>query len=68
MPGRLLIIAGLTLLVIGLVMTFGLRIPFVGKLPGDFHFKRDSYSLYFPLTSSLLASLAISILIWIFKK
>jgi len=67
-PGKLLMITGLILLVAGLVFTFGPKIPFVGKLPGDFHFKRDNYSLHFPLTSCLLASLAISILIWFFKK
>jgi len=66
--GKILIIAGIVLLVAGLALTFGPKIPFLGKLPGDIQFKRDGFSFYFPLTSCILISVIISLLFWFFRK
>ncbi len=66
--GKILMIAGLILAVVGLAMTFGPKIPYLGKLPGDIHIKRENFSFYFPLTSSLLISALASILFWLFRK
>ena len=66
--GKLLIIAGLLIALVGVVITFGPKVPYLGKLPGDFHIKRDNFSFYFPLTSCLLISLLVSLLLWLFKK
>ncbi|PLX73647.1 MAG: DUF2905 domain-containing protein [Desulfuromonas sp.] len=68
MTGKILIIAGIVLLVAGLALTFGPKIPFLGKLPGDIQFKRDGFSFYFPLTSCILISVIISLLFWFFRK
>jgi hypothetical protein len=46
--GRLIIILGISLVVIGLLITFAPKIPLLGKLPGDFYFKRGNASFYFP--------------------
>jgi len=41
----------------------------IGKLPGDILIKRDSFTFYFPLTTSILASLILSLLAWfLFRK
>ena len=66
--GKLLIIAGLLIALAGVVITFGPKIPFLGKLPGDISIKRENFSFYFPLTSCLLISLLISLVLWFFKK
>lgn len=66
--GKLLIIAGLTLLIIGLLITFGPKVPFLGKLPGDIHVKRENFSFYFPLTTCILISVIVSLLFWFFRK
>ena len=66
--GKLLIIAGLLIALIGMVITFAPKIPSLGKLPGDLHIKRDNFSFYFPLTTGLLISLLASLIFWLFKK
>ena len=56
--GRALIIIGLLIAAAGLLMTLGLPI---GRLPGDFTFRRGSVSFYFPLTTSILASILLTL-------
>ena len=67
-PGRLLIILGVVLILAGLLLTYGGRIPWLGKLPGDIRIERENFSFYFPLASSLLVSLLISLLFWLFRR
>ena len=66
--GKLLIIAGLLIALAGVAITFNLKIPFLGKLPGDLHIRRENFSFYFPLTSCLLVSLLLSLIFWISRK
>ena len=56
--GRTLIIIGLLIAAAGLLMTLGLPI---GRLPGDVTFRRGSFSFYFPLTTSILASILLTL-------
>ena len=56
--GRALIIIGLLIAAAGLLMTLGLPI---GRLPGDFTFRRGNVSFYFPLTTSILASILLTL-------
>ncbi len=57
--GRLLIVIGLLIAAAGLLMTLGLPI---GRLPGDFTFRRGNFSFYFPLTTSILVSIVLTLL------
>jgi hypothetical protein len=57
--GRTLIIIGLLIAAAGLLMTLGLPI---GRLPGDFTFRRGNVSFYFPLTTSILVSILLTLL------
>ena len=57
--GRLLIILGLVIAAVGLLITLGLPI---GRLPGDFTFRRGSFSFYFPLATSIIASIILTLL------
>ena len=61
--GKLIIIAGVFLVVIGLLITLAPKIPIIGKLPGDFYFKRGDTSFYFPLASSILVSIILSLVL-----
>jgi len=61
--GRLLLIMGATLLVIGLLLTLGGRIPFLGRLPGDIRIQRGNVSCFIPLATSLLLSVLLTILL-----
>lgn len=64
---RILVIAGLTLLVAGITWPWLSRFP-LGHLPGDIHLVREGYSFHFPITSCVLVSVVLSLLIWIFRR
>jgi hypothetical protein len=64
---RALIVIGLVLLAIGLAWPWLSRLPF-GRLPGDFSIERENFSFYFPLATSIVVSIVISVLIWLFRK
>lgn len=66
--GKALIILGLLMVLAGVVVTFGARVSWLGKLPGDIMIKRENFSLYMPLTTSLLVSLVLSLLFWLFRR
>ena len=66
--GRLLIIAGLVLLAAGLVVSLLPRFPWLGRLPGDILIRRENFSFFMPLTTSLLLSLVVSLLIWLLRR
>jgi hypothetical protein len=66
--GKFLLALGGLLLVVGAFLTFAGRAPglgILGRLPGDIYIKRDSFSFYFPLTTSLLLSIAMSLILWL---
>jgi len=64
---RALIVIGLVLLVAGLAWPWLSRLPF-GRLPGDFSVERENFSFFFPLATSIVVSIVISVLIWLFRK
>ena len=64
---RALIVIGLVLLVAGLAWPWLSRLPF-GRLPGDFSVERENFSFYFPLATSVVVSIVISVLVWLFRK
>jgi len=66
--GRPLIVVGAVLLVLGLVLTFGPRIPGVGRLPGDIVWRRGNTTVYFPIVTCLVLSLVLSLLFALFRK
>lgn len=66
--GKLLIVIGLLLVVIGLFFVLGGKIPWLGRLPGDIHIKRENFSFYFPLGTCILLSLILSLLLWLFRR
>ena len=61
--GKILIILGVIIVVVGLLLAFGVRIPLLGKLPGDIIIKRDGTSFYFPIVTSLLLSAILTLII-----
>lgn len=61
--GHLLIVLGIALLLAGLLSTVAHKIPFLGKLPGDIHIQKKNFSFYFPLGSSLVISIILSLIL-----
>ncbi len=66
--GKALIVLGLAIVLVGVVLTFFGRIPWLGRLPGDIHVQRGSWSFYFPLATSLLLSVVLSLLFYVFGR
>jgi len=61
--GKIVIAAGVVVTVVGVLMLLAPKLPFIGKLPGDFYFKRDGVSFYFPLATSIIVSIILSLVI-----
>ena len=66
--GKLLVIVGIVFIVMGLAFMFGDRIPYIGKLPGDIFIRKERFSFYFPITTSIIISIILTILFSIFRK
>ena len=62
-----LITLGLVLVAMGLLWPVLTKLG-LGSLPGDIRIERKGYSFYFPVTTSILVSLAITLLLWIFRR
>lgn len=60
--GRLLIVLGLVILVVGLVLTFSSRLFPLGRLPGDIVIQRGNFTFYFPLMTSIVLSIVLTLL------
>ncbi|WP_333844418.1 DUF2905 domain-containing protein [Pelomicrobium sp.] len=65
--GRWLIIIGLVLILIGLAWPWLSKLG-LGRLPGDIHIEREGFSFYFPITTSIIVSLVLTLLFWIFRR
>jgi Protein of unknown function (DUF2905) len=63
--GRLLIVLGLLIAGVGLLVTLGLPI---GRLPGDFTIRRGNFTFYFPLATSIIASIVLTLIMMLFSK
>ncbi len=66
--GKILVLIGLLLFVLGSILIAGNKLPFVGKLPGDIVIERRDYSFYFPVTTCIIISIVLSFVLWIFSK
>ncbi len=64
---RTLIVVGLILVLLGLAWPWLGKLP-LGRLPGDIVIRRENFSFYFPLASSLVVSIVLSLLLWLFRR
>jgi hypothetical protein len=66
--GRILMIMGAAMLILGALFSFGARIPWLGRLPGDIVIERNNFRFYFPIATSILISLILSLLVAAFRR
>ncbi len=66
--GKMLLLAGLLLAVVGLGLLFADRLPFLGRLPGDIFIRRGNFTFYFPVVTCLLLSILITLLLALFRR
>ena len=61
--GKILLIIGGIIVILGLILIFSQHVPFLGKLPGDILVKKDGFSFYFPIVTFLSLSVLITIIV-----
>lgn len=67
--GRVLVVIGAVIVLMGLLMTFGSRLPLrIGRLPLDFHVQRGNFSFYFPLGTSILVSIVLTLIFGLLNR
>lgn len=69
--GKYLVVVGIVVALLGVGLIFFDKIPFLGKLPGDIRIEKENFRFYFPITTSILVSVLISLILWLitqFKK
>ena len=67
--GRTLIVLGLVLIVVGLLVTVGDKLPIrIGRLPGDIVIRGKNSVFYFPLATSILLSIVLTLVMWLFSR
>ena len=67
-PARALILFGVILTTFGLLLLIAPKLPWLGRLPGDIVIRRERFAFYFPLASSLLASVILSVILWLVSR
>ena len=65
--GRLLIILGVVLVVLGMLWPLITRLG-LGRLPGDIVFERENFRLYIPIMTSVIVSIVLSVILWLINR
>jgi len=66
--GKLLLIIGGVIFLLGLLLSFSGKIPYLGQLPGDILVKKKNFSFYFPLTTGIILSIVLTALLYFFSN
>lgn len=65
---KVMVLVGVVLVLVGLIILVFPRLPFMGKLPGDILVKKDNVTFYFPLATSIVISIIISLILYLINK
>jgi hypothetical protein len=66
--GRLLVVMGVILVLVGAVFLLAPKLPWLGKLPGDLSYQRGNFSLYFPLGTCIVISIILTLIMYLFRR
>jgi predicted phosphohydrolase len=66
--GNVLIISGILMVIFGIILKLSGKLKWIGKLPGDIVIHKGNFTFYFPLVTCLLASLILSLLVYLILK
>lgn len=66
--GRFLILTGVILALVGVLLLLAPKIPWLGKLPGDIVWRRGNFTFYFPLGTSILLSIVLTLLLYLLRR
>lgn len=66
--GKLLIVLGVIVIAVGGLLLFSGKIPYIGRLPGDILIQKKNYTFYFPLATSIIISVIITLVFWLLGR
>jgi hypothetical protein len=66
--GKILVVAGLAIALVGALLWSGVGKSWLGRLPGDINYSRDNFSFHFPIVTCLILSALLTLLWWLFRK
>jgi hypothetical protein len=66
--GKLLVVFGIVMVLVGAVVLLSKQVPWIGRLPGDIHVERGNWTFYFPLATSLIVSIILTLLFSLFGR
>jgi uncharacterized membrane protein YidH (DUF202 family) len=66
--GKMLILLGIFIILIGVLLLIGEKFAWVGKLPGDIIIKKEKFTFYFPITTSIIISIVLTLVFTLFRK
>ncbi|MFH1675001.1 MAG: DUF2905 domain-containing protein [Pseudomonadota bacterium] len=66
--GKLLIFAGIVIVGVGILLVLGPKIPWLGRLPGDIIIEKKNFKFYFPITTSIIISVILSLILYLLRK
>jgi hypothetical protein len=66
--GKMLILLGVFIILIGFLLLIGEKIPWIGRLPGDIIIRKKNFTFYFPIVTSILISIILTLLFTLFRK
>jgi hypothetical protein len=66
--GKVLMVLGVAVLVLGALLALAGRLPWLGRLPGDIVVERGPVTFYFPIVTCVVVSVVLSLLFWLFRR
>jgi hypothetical protein len=66
--GKLLILLGVFIIMVGLFLLLGEKIPWIGRLPGDIIIRKKNFTFYFPIVTSIIISIILTLLFTLLRK
>jgi hypothetical protein len=66
--GKMLILVGVFIILIGVLLLIGEKIPWIGRLPGDIIIRKKNFTFYFPIVTSIVISILLTLLFSLFRK
>jgi len=66
--GKLLILLGVFIILAGVFLLVGEKIPWIGRLPGDIIIRKKNFTFYFPIVTSILISIILTLFFMLFRK
>lgn len=66
--GKILVVAGIVIIAIGALLMLSVKIPWLGRLPGDILIQKKNFTFYFPVATSIIISILLTIIFWFFFR